>query len=303
MTEDFGRLLIPVGETPSDRLPVWRRITFQLAAVAAVASIFVLFAELATLAPDADVSRILTGVAVLSPPAVWLIVSASAERQSTKPRLRLIAVAVLSALVAAAVGLPVTQHFYRVNDWLPLESVFLRIAGYALTAGMVDAGLRLLVLRFTVYPHELRERSDAIAYSLASAIGYSTYLNLAIVIDLQPSLSVAASTVFANYTIQFASAMFIALGLVESYFSNALPYVMPVNVLIAAATTGLITPIFSGLMSGPLGISGSTDRPLFGMLFLVVVLLFSLASSYFLYGVSERREREAYVTGRTSDGT
>ena len=283
-------------------VPVWRNIVIQLAMIIALCLLLLVLSEALSLKPEGDVSRVLTAVLLIFAPGVWLAVAVAPEAQSSRPRRRLIGVAVLSALSAAAIGLPLVQDFFRLEEWLPLETVFRRILGFALTAGLVDAGLKLLVLRFTIYPNELRMRSDAVAYCLASAVGYSFYLNIAIVLQLQPSLAIAANYVLANLAIQFASAMFIALGIAESYFGNAIPLVLPTNVIAAAATTGLIAPVFTGIMSGPLGTAGNEDRPLFGILFLIAAICLSGALTYFLYNASERREREMFVGSGDRDG-
>lgn len=301
MNDAYQGLIASSDDDRHATVPVWRGVVIQLALTAALCLFFVVMSEALLLEPENEVNRILTTVLLFFVPGLWLAVAVAPESQSAEPRRRLIGVAALSALLAAAVGHPIMQEFFRVEEWLPLETVFRRILGFALTAGIVDSGLKLLALRFTIYPQDLRVRGDAVAYCMASAIGYSAYLNLAIVLQLQPSLAIAASYVLANLAIQFASSMFIALGLAESYFGNAFPLVLPANVLAAAATTGLITPVFTGIMSGPLGTAGNVDRPLFAVLFLIIAICLTGALTYFLYSASERREREAFVSSRDRD--
>ena len=91
--------------------------------------------------------------------------------------------------------------------------------------------------------------------------------------------------------------MFIAIGISESFFSDALPPVLPMNVLLAAISTGIISSVYTGVMGGALTTQGSADRPLFGIGFLIIALFVFCGITYFLYHVSERREREAYFGG------
>ena len=140
-------------------------------------------------------------------------------------------------------------------------------------------------------------QSFAIAYGLASAVGYSFYLNLALIWRWQPTLGIAAIYILAHYAIQFASSLFIALGIIESHFGNARPIVLPLNLLAAAVTTGAVTALFSGVMNGRLGLAGSSDRPFSGLIFLIIALLGAGLVAYFLYTVSENRQREAYGGG------
>lgn len=283
-------------------LPVWRRLSLQLILLTAAMLLIVLLGELFQLRLDAQLERVVTLASVSLPVILWLYLSVVPEYRVARPRRRLIGVAVVSALTASAIGLPLLQDFYRVQEWLPLQSVFARILGYMLTAGAIDAGLKFVVLRYLVYPGSLRVRSDAFAYAFAGAVGYSAFLNIALILQFELTMDAAAIYLLANLTIQLASSMFIALGIVESYFSDAYPLVLPINVLIAAMSTGLITALVGGFMSGPLSTVGNTDRPLFVFAMLVATLIVTMGVVYFLYSNSERREREAYASQWQSDG-
>lgn len=274
--------------------PVWRRMTTQLTIMSLIAGVFVLVAELIPVGLDDGLSRSIAIVVVAVPLLLWLSLSVLPEYRFSRPRRRLIGVAVVSGLTASAIGLPVVESFFAIERWLPLQSVFARILGYTVTVGIVDVGIKFVVLRYLIYPQGLRVRSDAVAYAFASAVGYSFYLNLAQVWRLEPTWDVAAIYVLANLTVQFSSSLFIALGIVESYFGDAFPLVLPMHLLAAAVVAGLTTSLYPGLMSGPLSQAGNSDRPLFGLAMLVASWALSLAIAAFLYATSERREREAY---------
>jgi len=283
-------------------LPVWRKLILQLAILTSAMLLIVLFGELIQPRFDLQIERALSLALVAFPLILWLYVSVLPESRVARPRRRLFGVAVVSALTASAVGLPLVHDFFRVQEWLPLQSVFSRILGYTLTAGFVDAGLKFIVLRYLIYPQGLRVRGDGIAYAFAGALGYSSFLNFAVVWQLEPNWNIAAIYLLANVTIQLASSMFIALGIIESYFSDAHPLVLPINVLVAALSTGLITALVGGFMSGPLSTAGNTDRPLFAFAMLGASLVLALGIVFFLYSNSERREREAYMSQWNSDG-
>lgn len=282
--------------------PVWRRISVQLVLLSLIAAILVSANEILQLRLDRAFSRALSIGLVLAPVLLWLFISVLPEYRYSRPRRRLIGVAVVSGLTASAIGLPLVETFFAVERWLPLQSVFARIVGYTVTAGIVDAGLKFVVLRYLIYPQGLRVRSDAVAYAFAGAVGYSFYLGLAHILRLEPTWDVAAIYVLANVTIQFASSLFIALGIVESYFGDAFPLVLPTNLLAAAAVAGVITALFPGLMSGLLSQTGTADRPLYGLAMIVASWCLSLAIAYFLYSTSERREREAFSGRGDFDG-
>lgn len=282
-------------------LPVWRRITVQLGILSLVALAIVLANELLALQFEGAIRRVLSLSLAPLPLLLWLLLSALPEDRSPQPRHRLIGVAILSGLCASSFGLPLVEDFYQIEQWLPLGSVVQRVIGYTVTAGIVDVGIKFLVLRFTVLPHGLRARSDVVAYAMASAVGYSFTINLYGIWRLDPVWELAAIVVLSNTAIQFVSSMAMTLGIVASYFANALPGAMPLSLVAAALSTGLIAPQVAGLTSGPLGTAGNATRPLYGIVFLLAVLLLSLAGTYFLYSNAERRQRE--TTLRQGDGS
>ena len=283
-------------------LPVWRRISALFVTLSLVCGTAVIAGESLPVALNAEFSQALSLILAALPVALWLLIAVVPEYRQARPRRRLIGVAVVSGLTASAIGLPLVEIFFAIEQWLPLQSVFQRILGYTLTAGMIDVGLRFVVLRYLIYPQALRVRSDAVAYALASAVGYSFYLNLALVWRLEPIWSSAAIYVLSGFIIQAASSLFIALGIIESYFGDAFPLVLPFNLLAAALVAGFAQALLPGLLSGPLSQAGSADRPLFGLMFLLAGATVTVAAAYFLYTNSERREREAYVSHEGVDG-
>ena len=293
----------PAGSASSAAQPrVWRHLIIQTCILIAITLAAVLASEFFGLRFDGGISSLLGFGFVLLPVLLWLVIAVRIERRQPQPRQNLVGTALLCALTAAAVGLPLLQDFFRIEQWLPLEATFQRILGFTLTAGIVDAALKLIVLHFLVFPQSLRRRADAIAYSLAAAVGYSLYLNLALIWRWQPTWDIAGIAILSNYGIQLASSLFIGLGISEARMGRALPIALPLHLLAAAAVSGIITPLVSSLMSGPIGLTGSSDRPLFGLGFVIIALLAAVALAALLYGLAERRERDAYVSAGDVEG-
>ena len=283
-------------------LPVWRRASLLFVLLFAVCAGMIVSGELLTISLTPDINRFISLGLVFLPLLLWLALSVLPELRGDRPRRRLVGVSVVSGLAASAVGLPLVEQFFALEQWLPLQSVIQRIIGYTLTAGMIDVGLRFIVLRYLIYPQALRVRSDAVAYALAGAIGYSFYLSLVLIWRLDPIWNHAAIYILSSFTVQAASCLFIALGIIESYFADAFPLVLPVNLLVSALISGLILALLPGLLSGPLSQAGSVDRPLFGLLFVAAAAAVTVGSAYFLYSNSARREREAYTSHEDTDG-
>ena len=281
---------------------VWRGIVWQLGVMLAVCGVITLASEALNLRGESPLGAGLRLGLPLLPPILWLFGFALPARGRDQLRI-LLGVALLSALLAASIGIPLMRDVFAPEEWLPLESVFRRILGFALTAGALDAGLKLLALRIIVDFKALEGRGDILSLAYAAAVGYSFALNLEALWGLALLPGMSAILVFANLTIQLVSTMFIALGLIDSAFGGARSFVLPLNLLAAAATSGIITALYSGVMSGPLGLAGNSDRPLFGIGFLAIALLISLGVGYFLYNASRRRAREAFHgRGESPDG-
>lgn len=295
---------ITVSPVPDELavLPVWQRITVQLGILSVTALAIVLATELLGLQFEGAVRRVLSLALVPLPLLLWLLFSALPESRFARPRRRLVSVAILSGLCASAFGLPLIDDFFQIGQWLPLESVVQRIVGYTVTVGVVDVSIKFMVLRFLALPEALRARSDVVAYAMAAAVGYSFYINLVSIWRLDPVWELAAIVVLSNMAIQFASSMAMTLGIVATYFANAFPSILPLSLVVAALSTGLIAPQVPGLTSGPLGTAGNATRPLFGIAFLLAVLLLSLAGTYFLYRNVERRQRETTLGRSNGNG-
>ena len=292
----------PIADQAYAFPPVWRRLSLQLALLTAGALLIVLIGEVLQPRFDQAIERLISLALVPLPVILWLLISALPEYRVARPRRRLLGVAVISALTASAIGAPLLQDFFRVDEWLPLQSVFSRILGYAFSAGIIDAGLKFAVLRYLIYPRGLRVRADAIAYAYAGAVGYGGFMSLALIWRLEPTWDGAAIYLLANVAIQLASSLFIALGLVESYFSDAYPLVLPLHLLAGALAAGAIMALVGGFMSGPLSTAGNTDRPLFAFGLLAASIAAILGIVYFLFSNAERREREAYMSRWDADG-
>ena len=275
-------------------LPVWRRISLQLALFSLLASGVVLLREFGLVAFAPNIEHALAIAISGAPLLLWLLLSVWPEYRHTRPRRRLVAVALLSGLCAAAIGMPLVEIFYAVERWLPLESVFTRVLGYTFSAGIVGVGIKFAVLRFIVYPQRLRARSDVIAYAFAAALGYSFYASLAQIWSLQPSVDAAALLVLAHLSIHAASSLFIALGFIAAVFDDAFPLALPANLLLAALAAGAIRALYPGLLSGQLSQAGSGARPLIALGLLAAAWCLALGISRFVYATAERSEREAF---------
>ncbi len=275
---------------------VWRSITLQVGTMIVLTVSLLLLGEIFGLRFDKTLNLILSGILIFVPVILWLFFSILPERFVLEPRVNLITVAVMSGLAGSAIGIPLVEEFFQIDRWLPLESALQRILGFTFTMGIVDSALKFIVLRYIVFPQHLRLRTDTIAYCVASAIGYSFVVSLHSISDIQPSYSIAILYIFSNYTIQLASSVFIAYGLSETYFNNALPVALPASIVFSALIVGIISPLSSGLMNGALSTTGNADNPLFSLGFLIVALIACLGITFFFYTIAQQRDQNIVIS-------
>src|SRR5690606_22876577 len=150
---------------------VWRSVIVEsLALLVLTLGLFALLGIAGVQLPEAA-RRPLNYVVAGMPLGLWLVFSLLQERAVPEPRRRLLGVVVVTALAANAVSLPLIEHVFQVERWLPLGNALNRIVGYTFTVGIVQEFTKYLVVRYLVWPNELRTRMDSIAYNLAAAIG------------------------------------------------------------------------------------------------------------------------------------
>lgn len=275
---------------------VWRSIVIQVSIVILITISIVSLGEIFAIQFDNSFNFIISGSLVFFPIILWLLFSVLPESFAIEPRSNLVSVAIISGLAASAIGIPLVNEFFQIDRWLPLESALQRILGFTFTVGIIDSALKFIIIRYISFPQGLRMRTDAIAYCVASAVGYSFVVNLHLISEIQPTYSIAMLYIFSNYTIHLASSMFIAYGLSETYFNNPIPIILPISICLAAFVVGIISPLVSGLMSSPLTVNGNADRPLFSLGFLIIVLLLSLGGTFFFYNIAQQRDQKTIVS-------
>lgn len=274
---------------------VWPSIFIEVGALFGVVTVlYVALGALNIGMPDALRQPLNVAIA-LTPLALWLAFSRLPETRVPQPRLRLTAVLVITALTANAVSLPLLG-LIDPDAWLPLAGRFERILGYGMTVGVVQEMTKYLVVWLLVWPIALRMRLDALAYFAASAIGYVTVVNLSLVFANSPAPDVVALRVFSNTVMHLAASSIVAYGMAELRFRSPTFFVMPLSLLLACIVSGVAISFRATLVSGGfvLGIGGT--RPLFGLIFSLVLIVGVLAVVLFLFNTTERREREAIAS-------
>ena len=295
MTTFNPRLLTP-PQQEAEIYPyrrVWQSITIEVGILLAITMLlFVLTSIIQVSIPTRFHTPIRIGLALL-PIGLWLYFSWWRERFAPQPRERLLAVMIISALAANAIGIPLAEEFLQVDRWLSLSSAVSRIIGYTFTVGIVQGFIKYLVIRYSAWPDFFRVRLDSVAYGAAAGIGYASVLNLQLVFSDAPAPDVAAARIFANVTLHIVTGILIGYGLAELWLGTP-PSLLPVFTLaLGALITGIAIPVRAGLVNAALGFGISSPRPLLGIVFSAVLLILPALALSFFIDSAERQARES----------
>lgn len=242
--------------------------------------------------------RQIIGVAfALIPVSLWLLISYQSERRAQRPRERISSVVLLSALAANAIGLPLIERVFAVDQWLATAPGLTRLIGYTLIAGTVQEFIKYAVVRYSVWPRCFRTRSDGVAYAMAAGIGYATVLNLNYVFS---TFADPASTALriAEFTLaQVAISLIMGYLLAELNLSqDTIVFSLPGGLLLSSFLTGLAITLRGGLVvsnpidgrGNPSSTANSAFQGLGAAVFLVVVMF---SAFYFLINNADERAR------------
>ncbi len=300
----FEPILLAPQEEQKERYPyrrVWRSAIIEIVILLVVTLVAALVTRL--LHPTlGDTQRTILGIGIAVLPAVlWFIFSYWAERSALLRRDGLLTVAVLGALVANAIAIPVLKQLFAVDEWLPTAPGTLRILGYAFTVGITQEFLKYAVMRYSIWPNCFRTRSDGIAYALATAIGYSTVMNVDFVLSGSVSPAAVALRVSETTLLQLGVSTIMGYFLAELKISpDAGIFWLPGGLLGASLLVGLVITFRGGLVVGGISTTSTANNALQGLgasLFLVVALF---ASFYFLINNADERAELRSRPGFTS---
>ena len=292
---------------------VWRSLITEHAILFAVTLIVFTAFFLLRMQLSGLFQLVANGLLVALPVILWLIFSVLRERSVPQPRIRLIAVCLITALAANALAVPFIEDVLQPGRWLPLGGAINRIIGYTFTVGIVQEVTKYAVVRFVTWPDYYRTRLDSVAYCAASALGYALVLNLRFFFSEGTATpDVTAIEVFSNVTVNLAASLIVSYGLSEVHFGKPTPFLMTFTVAFAALLNGIVIPVRSGLVNAAFVIQGadaetslitrilglfssqtSTPKPILGFVFSTVILIVFGIVIAFLFNNSDRQAREA----------
>ncbi len=291
-----SRLLTPPSEEEEVQLyrDPWRSIIREMIALTSVTVIlFVLVNYIGLRIPEQWAGPANLAI-VLFPVASWGFFSLMTEARVPQPRRALLAVFIVTALAANAIAYPFIEQYLDVDRWLSLASAIQRIIGYTFTIGIIQEVLKYLIVRWMTWDEHLRTRADAFAYATTSALAYATVFNLHFIGTGTPTVDVTAAMVFGTITGHLVASSIVSYGLAESKLSDANMFVLPVSLGVAAFVIGASLPVRAGLVNASISLQNlafTVPRPLFGLVFSIVLVVVGLSMVAFFYRTAELREQ------------
>lgn len=222
---------------------------------------------------------LLTGIVMaLVPAAIWMIFFYRQDRLEPEPKVYVLEVFLLGALLASALGIPLVRDVFRVQDWLG-HSTLTNVLGSILVIGFVQEFLKYAAVRYSVYlSTEFDERVDGVVYATAAGLGFATMLNINYVVsnagvDLRMGMIRIAVTTLAQASFAGISGYFLG----RAKFEEEPVWWLPLGVTIAAVLNGLFT-----FMRGEITRVGLTVNPWNGLILATVVAVLTFVALYYL---------------------
>lgn len=230
-------------------------------------------------------------VLALIPALLWLIFFYVQDRFEPEPKHHVLGVFVLGGLLAAAIGQPVIQNIFRVQDWM-YESWWIQLLASILIIGFVQEFLKYAAVRYSVYAGgEFDERVDGVIYTVAAGLGYATLLNFSYVLQHGGvDLAVGAMTVTVNALAHASFAGITGYYLGQAKFETTPRLWLALGVTIAAALNGLFF-----FLADQVTLQGLRFTPINGVVLAAVFAFVIFAIVFFLI---RRANAETLVLAR-----
>jgi len=236
-----------------------------------------------------------TGIGLaLIPALIWMFFFYQQDRLEPEPKGYVIAVFLLGALLAQAVGIPLLEDFFDVRAWLPINP-WSNLIGTILVIGFTQEFLKYAAVRYSVYlSTEFDERVDGVIYGTAAGLGYATLLNVHYIIasggvDLQVGVIRIAVTALAQAS--FAGLTGYFLG--RAKFEEETVWWLPGGLALAAALNGLFVYLRGEMTTTKLGLTGGGFNPWPGLILAAVFAAGAFGVLFYLI----RRANQLTLTG------
>jgi hypothetical protein len=238
-------------------------------------------------------SRVMGVGLALAPLGLWGVFSWLSEVTVPRPRVHLLAVVMITGLVANAVGYPLLNGVLDMRGWITRGDGTEQLLAYVFGYGVIQEVLKYMVVRHTVWQSGLRTRYDAVAYGAAGAVAYATVFNLHLVLGNTPPPETAAVLVFGVVVQHLIGSLIVAYGVAETRLGRGSVVLMVGVVALAGLVNGVFQVVKNNITNTRLGLGVSDPRVLFELVITVVAVVVVGFSVGFLVQSVERAEAQA----------
>ena len=277
-----------------DRRGLWWASLAGLAAIIVFVGLVALIVSLTEPHLQGAALVVVGFVLALVPALLWLALFYVQDVREPEPKRVVLAVFVLGALLAQAVGVPLIEGVFRVRRWLP-AGVLYNVLGSILVVGFIQQFLIYAAVRYSVFnAAEFDERVDGVIYTTAAALGYATLLNTRFVVqsggvDLVAGVIRIAVTAMALAS--FGGLMGYFLG--RCKFEDEPVWWMPAGLVLAAVLNGLFNYARGEITTTSVQLQGGGYNPWPGLILAAAVALVTFAILFWLIHRLQRESLQA----------
>lgn len=122
-------------------------------------------------------------ILALVPAILWLGFFYQQDRLEPEPVGNVARMFVIGLALAGAIGVPLTDQFFQVQDWLYAGQPITTFLASVFVIGAIEAFIIYATVRYFIFDSpEFDERTDGVIYGTAAGLGYATALNLAFIL-------------------------------------------------------------------------------------------------------------------------
>jgi RsiW-degrading membrane proteinase PrsW (M82 family) len=212
------------------------------------------------------------------PALLWLVFFYIQDRFAPEPKGNVVGVFLLGGLLAAAIGQPLIERVFHVEDWM-YGAWWVQLLASILIVGFVQEFLVYAAVRYSIYrSRDFDERVDGVIYAIAAGLGYATLLNFQYVMRHGGvDVGVGAMTVTINALAQAGFAGIIGYFLGQAKFETTPRYWLALGVVLAALLNGVFY-----FLEDQVTLRGLSFTPLNGVILAGVFAFVILAIVFFL---------------------
>jgi RsiW-degrading membrane proteinase PrsW (M82 family) len=259
-----------------------------IAVVALLVFVAIVVAIDAVLRPQlSGLGLLVVGVVLaLVPAGLWLTFFYLQDRLEPEPVGQVARVGVIGLALAGAIGIPLTNSVFRVQDWLYRDTGTMILG--SLLIGAIETFIIYATVRYFIFDSpDFDERTDGVVYGTAAGLGYATAINLSLILTSGGSALGGTEIYVAEVALAYA-----AFGGLIGYFLGHAKlerdpiWWVPAGFVLTVLLNGLFTILRGQLETGSITVAGSapalpslTGLVLAGVLAIVVTAIVALLVS------------------------